>query len=227
MMEMQLFTPSSLLKSSSRVVEDDIRELCITYSLDATAVLKELLEFRRVYSQIHHMVNMDDLLPVSSSNSRRMNKKTTSETESDMQKESDSDVKAVQTQSLDEDDEGEQPEQENTVATPTTSAASNKLSWIDHSFTKPLRVLTELSGFDNLSRMYTNLASLAVTSCSAERAISKVKIVKGNLRSTMLDDWFSSLLVLAAEKDLLDSLHENEVIDKFARCSLPLQKQLL
>lgn len=208
------------MKNSSQVDEDDIRELCINYSLDVTAVLKELVEFRPVYSQIHHMVTMDDLLPVSP-NSRRMNEKTTSKTECDMQEESDSDVETVQNQSLDEDDEGEQPEQENTTATPA------RAKWIDHSFTKPLRVLAELSGFDNLSCMYKNLASLAVTSCSAERAMSKVKIVKGNLRSTMLDDWCSSLLVLAAEKDLLDSLHENEVIDKFARCSLPLQKQLV
>jgi hypothetical protein len=82
---MQLFTLSSLLKNSSRVDEDDIRELCINYSLDATVVPKELVEFRPVYGQIHHMVNMDDLLPVSSSNSRRKNEKSTSKTECDIQ----------------------------------------------------------------------------------------------------------------------------------------------
>jgi hypothetical protein len=74
-----------------------------------------------------------------------------------------------------------------------------------------------------------NLASLAVNSCSAERAMSKVKIVKSNSRSTkttMLDDWFSALLVLAAKNDLLDTVNENASIDKFASSSLPLQKQL-
>jgi hypothetical protein len=108
---------------------------------------------------------------------------------------------------LDEDDEGEQPEQVNTTATPASA------KWIDRSFTKPLRVPTELSGFDNFSCMYKNLASLAVTSYSAERSMCKVKIVKCNLRSTMLDNWCSSMLDLAAEEDLLYSLHENEVTD--------------
>lgn len=212
MMQMHLFAPSSLLNSSSVVVENDIHELCINYSLDATAVLKELTEFRHVYSNVHHMVKMDDLLPIPVS----------SETKSY--------AEAVQTQSLDvdEDDEGghlEQAHISDITASPVT--ATKRSTWIDHSFIKPLRVLSELSGFVNLSCMYKNLASLAITSCSAERTMSKVKIVKGNLRSTMLDDWFSSLLVIAAEKDLLDSLHENEIIDKFARCSLPLQKHLI
>lgn len=57
--------------------------------------------------------------------------------------------------------------------------------------------------------------------------MSRVKIVKDRLRSTMLDDWFSLLLVLSTEKDLLDNLNENDIVDKFARCSLPLQKQLI
>jgi len=43
----------------------------------------------------------------------------------------------------------------------------------------------------------------------------------------MLDDWFSALLVLAAEKDLLDNINENDIIDRFAMCSLPLQKELI
>ena len=97
----------------------------------------------------------------------------------------------------------------------------------EHSFTKPLRVLSELSGFNSLGCMYKNLASLAVTSYSAERAMSRVKSVKDRLRSTIVGDWFSALLILSTEKDLLDSLNENDIVDKIARCSLPLQKQLI
>jgi len=211
MKEMQLFTPSRLVKgATSSLVEDDIGELCINYSLDATAVLKELEEFRPLYSQVHNMVNMDDLLSVSP---RSMRENTT--TKVSLQLEDPDVTDTVLFQSLEDDEED----------TPAITTATAK--WVDHSFMKPLRVLSELSGFDNLSCMYKNLASLAVTSCSAERAMSKVKIVKDHLRSTMLDDWFSALLVLAAEKDLLDSLSENDVVDKFARCSLSLQKQLM
>ena len=43
----------------------------------------------------------------------------------------------------------------------------------------------------------------------------------------MLDDWFSALVILAAEKDLLDELSENDITDKFASKSLQLQKLLI
>jgi len=46
------------------------------------------------------------------------------------------------------------------------------------------------------------------------------------LRSTMLDDWLSALTVMSAEKDLLKSLAIHDFINRFARCSSALQKQL-
>ena len=61
------------------------------------------------------------------------------------------------------------------------------------SFVKPLRAITELCGFPVLTWLYNILVSLAVTSSTAERAMSKVRIIKNRLRTTMLDDWFASL----------------------------------
>ena len=46
----------------------------------------------------------------------------------------------------------------------------------------------------------------------AERAMNKVKIVKSCWCSTMLDDWFSSLMILASEKDTVDKLAVDNVI---------------
>jgi len=172
--------------------------LCISYSLETAVVLQELTEFRPVYRQLHKRINMDDMLPA----------KTT--------------LLRGHTKSSVEDESGSVPSMEEVDDITITID-----KWLEHSFIKPLRVLGELSGFNSLSCLYKNLASLAVTSCSAERAMSRVKIVKDRLRSTMLDDWFSALLVLAAEKDLLDAINENDIIDKFASCSLPLQKQLI
>jgi len=43
----------------------------------------------------------------------------------------------------------------------------------------------------------------------------------------MLDDLFSALMVLSAEKDLLESLALDGLINRFARCSSALQKQLV
>ena len=97
-------------------------------------------------------------------------------------------------------------------------------TWANHAFIKPLRAIMELSGFPVLTWLYKILVTLAVTSCSAERAMSRVKIIKSRLRSTMLDDWFSSLMILASEKDVVDKLSVDNIIDSFAGSSAPLQK---
>ena len=70
------------------------------------------------------------------------------------------------------------------------------------------------------------LATVAVTSCSAERVMSRVKIIKNRLRSTMLDDWFSALTILANEHDIVDSLNSDENTGRFALSSTILQKHL-
>ena len=101
-------------------------------------------------------------------------------------------------------------------------------SWIDHRFIKPLRLLQQLSGFTSLQYVYKILVTLPVTSCSAERAMSRVRIVKNRLRSTMLDDWLSSLLLcLASEKDVLSNLELNDIVNRFADCSDSLRRHLI
>ena len=45
-------------------------------------------------------------------------------------------------------------------------------TWANHGFIKPLRAIMELSGFPVLTWLYKILVTLAVTSCSAERAMS-------------------------------------------------------
>ena len=84
----------------------------------------------------------------------------------------------------------------------------------------------QVSSFPNLTVMYQILVTLPVTSCSAERALSKVKIIKNRLRSTMLDDWMSSMLILAAEKSVLARIKNEEIIDFLACVSVPFRKLL-
>ena len=82
------------------------------------------------------------------------------------------------------------------------STLHDQKTW--HSFTEPLSILYQLSGYEHLLRLYWTLVTLPVASCSAERALtlSRPKIIKNRLRSTMSDEWMSSsdLMVLAAEK---------------------------
>ena len=82
-----------------------------------------------------------------------------------------------------------------------------------------MRTLEELSSFTSLSCLMKVLATVAVTSCSAERVMSRVRIIKNRLRSTMLDDWFSALAILPTDHDIVDSLNSDEITGRFALSS--------
>ena len=69
--------------------------------------------------------------------------------------------------------------------------------------------------------------TIAVASASAERAMSKVKLVKSRLLSTMTDDYFSSVLIIAMEKDIADKISNKRIIQCFAALSPVLAKHLL
>jgi len=81
--------------------------------------------------------------------------------------------------------------------------AQSKLTWANQSFIKSFRTMQELSGFPSLNVIYKIRMSLAITSSSAMRAMSRVWLIKKRLRTTMLDDWFSSMVIPASEKDIL------------------------
>ena len=63
----------------------------------------------------------------------------------------------------------------------------------------------------------SNLAlTLPLTVASAERSFSKLKIVKNRLRNTMGDQRLSSLAIMSLEKEIMDKLKVDDVIDRFA-----------
>ncbi|KAG8179010.1 hypothetical protein JTE90_014013 [Oedothorax gibbosus] len=98
--------------------------------------------------------------------------------------------------------------------------------WVTKGFIKPYRCLNNFSCFATLKIAYITLLSLAVTSCSAERAMSRVRIIKNRLRSSMSDTWLSNLMILSSEKDVFSSISNEEIIDRFA-CSSTGRKRLL
>lgn len=89
--------------------------------------------------------------------------------------------------------------------------------WVASGFIKPLRLLNQLLCYANLTVSYKTLVSLVATSCSAERALSKNKIIKSPLRSTMLDPWLSCMVALASEVDIFNLIPNEEIIDQYAR----------
>ena len=81
-----------------------------------------------------------------------------------------------------------------------------------HSLIVPLTVLYELSSYPHLLRLYWTLVALPVTSCSAECALSRLRIIKNRLRSSMCDEWMRALMVLASEKDILDTINTDDFL---------------
>ena len=75
--------------------------------------------------------------------------------------------------------------------------------------------------------LYSIFCCLPVSSASAERALSKLKIVKNRLRTSLSDDTLASLLVLAAEQDLMIQLSSDEIIARAVKSHPSLKSHLL
>jgi len=99
--------------------------------------------------------------------------------------------------------------------------------WSSNSFLKPLQLSAQLSGFPNLHMLYSIFCCLPVSSASAERALSKLKIVKNRLRTCLSDDTLASLLVLAAEQDLMTQLSSDDIIARAVKSHPSLKSHLL
>jgi len=99
--------------------------------------------------------------------------------------------------------------------------------WQDNTFIKPLQLLSQLSCFPNLHMLYSIFCCLPVSSASAERALSKLKIVKNRLRTSLSDETLASLLVLASEKDLMMQLTADDIIIRLAYSRPSLKSHLL
>jgi hypothetical protein len=197
--EIHHFSPAGLLSVKS-VSPKDVENICNFYNLDANIIARERNSFAPEYRSMAALITVSDL---SLSNARdRDSKKVNNETE--------------EQETISHSETGDD----------TESGVDSRVDWLQHSFIKPLRALDELSSFPNLLCLMKILATVAVTSCSAERVMSRVKIIKNRLRSTMDDDWFSALTILASERDIMDSLSTNDIIDSFALCSPKLQSIL-
>lgn len=200
--EMRHFTPAAML-SSKPVSADEIQHLCHFYKFDADVIARERNDFMDVYKTMAHMIDTSNMFAsVNVIQCRSHNGEDNNDDECDVELEQ---LASQQSQ------QGQQHYND---------------AWVNRSFVKPLRALEELSSFTSLSCLIKILATVAVTSCSAERVMSRIKIIKNRLRSRMADDWFSALTVLASERDILEGLAVDTIIDRFTLLSPKLQKQL-
>ncbi|XP_022160467.1 uncharacterized protein LOC111026655 [Myzus persicae] len=74
-----------------------------------------------------------------------------------------------------------------------------------------------IDAFPNLYMAYKSLSTIPISSASAERSFSKVKLIKNRLRSSTGQSRLESLLILSTEKDI--PIDINSVIDQVALSS--------
>jgi hypothetical protein len=79
-----------------------------------------------------------------------------------------------------------------------------------------LQFVTTADCYPNVSVAYRILLTIPVTVASAERSFSKLKLLKNCLRSTMLQDRLNGLATCCIEKDILESIDLETIINDFA-----------
>ena len=84
---------------------------------------------------------------------------------------------------------------------------------------KPIDILNyikRINSFPNAYIAYRIMLTIPVSVASAERSFSKLKIIKSYLRSTMSQQRLNGLALLSIEKEMLNELNYDNLIDNFA-----------
>lgn len=70
-----------------------------------------------------------------------------------------------------------------------------------------------VSAYTQLCASYEFFLTLSVTEVNCERTFSKLKLVKTRLRANMSQDNLEALLIMSVEKQLLDEIKIENIID--------------
>lgn len=77
-----------------------------------------------------------------------------------------------------------------------------------------LKFLKQVDCFPNTSIAYRIMLIIPITVASAEWSFSKLKILKAYLWSTMTQEWLNGLVLMTIERNLLDKVTYEDVIEK-------------
>ena len=79
-----------------------------------------------------------------------------------------------------------------------------------------LKFVMDADCYPNISVAYRILLTVPVTVASVERSFSKLKLLKNYLRSTMSQERLNGLAMCTIEKDILDTIDLDTVLNNFA-----------
>ncbi|KAL4113654.1 hypothetical protein QTP88_017235 [Uroleucon formosanum] len=80
---------------------------------------------------------------------------------------------------------------------------------------KWLEKLSTLGNFINVQKTLKLFTTIPVTTCSCERAFSKLSLVKTKLRSQMKQNRLDSLMMIFVEQELASQINPDDIIDEF------------
>lgn len=83
------------------------------------------------------------------------------------------------------------------------------------------------NAYPTLYLCYKLLLSFSVTQVGCERSFSKLKYIKNYLRNSMTQEHLESFILLSIEKDIMNSISTDTIIDKVALNSDSLKKLLM
>lgn len=81
---------------------------------------------------------------------------------------------------------------------------------------KILEFVKSLDMFPNVMIAYRILLTIPVTVATAERSFSKLKLLKSYLRTSMTQDRLNGLATLCIEKNMLENIPYDSIVDDFA-----------
>lgn len=79
-----------------------------------------------------------------------------------------------------------------------------------------LQFVKDADCYPNVSIAYRILLTMPVTVASAERSFSKLKLLKTYLRSSMSQERLNGLAILSIEKDVVEKIDVDAIINEFA-----------
>ena len=93
-----------------------------------------------------------------------------------------------------------------------------QVSLPDSSMSAPeiLKFVMDADFYSNVLVAYRILLTVPMTVASSERSFSKLKLLNNYLISIMLQERLNSLAICSIEKDILDTIDLNTVLDDFA-----------